>query len=199
MGKTTLLRSVMGLLSPVAGTITFRDVDLVRLAPFEIARLGIAIVPQGRRIFPSLRVEEHLTVAANNRNGAVAGTADWTADRIFDLFPGLEVRRRNFAGNLSGGEQQMLAIARSLMTNPQLVLMDEPSEGLAPIIVERLQEVISSIVKQGVAVLLVEQNLRLGLECGDRVHILSKGQVVWGGDSEELERDVAIQKRWLGV
>lgn len=195
MGKTTLIRSVIGLLKPASGSVNFDGAELVGMPPFQIARLGVALVPQGRRVFPSLRVEENLMVAATR----AGDNPRWTTDRVFELFPRLEERRRAYAGTLSGGEQQMLAIGRALMTNPRFLLMDEPSEGLAPIIVRRLRDVIGSIVDDGLSVLLVEQNLRLGLDLGNQVYILSKGEVVWEGVSDQLDEDPAAQKRWLGI
>ncbi len=197
MGKTTLVRSIMGLSPPRAGRIRMDGVELVGRQPFEIAQLGLALVPQGRRVFPSLSVEENLTLAG--RAPGPARGAAWDLERIYDLFPNLKVRRQNRAGQLSGGEQQMLAIGRALMTNPRLVLMDEPSEGLAPVVAERVAEVIRSLRGQRLAILLVEQNYRLGVDLADHVYILSKGVVVWAGDAATLDASDQVKQTFLGV
>jgi branched-chain amino acid transport system ATP-binding protein len=197
MGKTTLIRSLMGLTPPRSGRIRWDGVDLVGKEPFDIARLGLALVPQGRHVFPSLSVEENLTLAARSQpNGGGEG---WTLTRIYDLFPQLKDRRQNRGGQLSGGEQQMLAIARALMTNPRLLLMDEPSEGLAPVIVEKVAAVIQGLRGEKLSILLVEQNYRLGVDSADHVHILSKGTVVWDGKPEALEAAENIKHTHLGV
>jgi branched-chain amino acid transport system ATP-binding protein len=195
MGKTTLIRSVMGLTPPRSGRIGLDGVELTGKEPFDIAKLGLGLVPQGRHIFPSLSVEENLTLAA--RPGA--NGAGWTVERVYELFPNLAQRRQNRGGQLSGGEQQMLAIGRALMTNPRILLMDEPSEGLAPVIVERVAEVIQSLRGQELSILLVEQNYRLGVDCADRVYILSKGVVVWEGDPKQLESAQDVKHTHLGV
>ena len=194
MGKTTLIRSLMGLTPPRSGRVAMDGVELTGRAPFEIARLGLALVPQGRHVFPSLSVEENLTLAARSGDGP-----GWDLPRTYELFPQLAARRRNRAGQLSGGEQQMLAIGRALMTNPRLLLMDEPSEGLAPVVVERVAEVISGLRGQRLSILLVEQNYRLGIQVADRVSILSKGVVVWEGAPAELEAADDVRHQHLGV
>ena len=197
MGKTTLIRSLMGLTPPRSGRIQMDGVDLVGKEPFDIARLGLALVPQGRHVFPSLSVEENLTLAARSQpNGGGEG---WDLERIYDLFPQLKDRRQNRGGQLSGGEQQMLAIGRALMTNPRLLLMDEPSEGLAPVIVERVAAVIQGLRGKKLSILLVEQNYRLGVDSADHVHILSKGTVVWEGKPHELEAAENVKHTHLGV
>ncbi|SRR6266487_3921681 len=198
MGKTTLIRSLMGLSPPRSGSIRLDDRELVGLPPFEIAQRGLALVPQGRHVFRSLTVDENLTLAARRRDGHDAASA-WTLERVYDTFPNLKARRRNRGGDLSGGEQQMLAIGRALMTNPQILLMDEPSEGLAPVIVERVAEVIRSLRGQRLSILLVEQNFRLGMDAGDHVYILSKGVVVWEGPPRELEGAEDVKQTHLGV
>jgi branched-chain amino acid transport system ATP-binding protein len=196
MGKTTLIRSLMGLTPPLSGHVRFDGVELTGKPPFKIAQLGLALVPQGRQVFPSLTVEENLTLAAGRpSNGAV----EWTVDRLYELFPNLKERRRNRAGALSGGEQQMLAIGRALMTNPRLVLMDEPSEGLAPIIVDKVQEVIEGLCSERLSILLVEQNYRLGVDLASHVYILSKGAVVWEGSPAGLEAAEDVKEAHLGV
>ncbi len=198
MGKTTLIRSLMGLSPPRSGSIRLEGRELVGLPPFEIAQRGLGLVPQGRHVFRSLTVDENLTLAARLRNGGDAASA-WTLERVYDTFPNLKARRRNRGGELSGGEQQMLAIGRALMTNPQILLMDEPSEGLAPVIVERVAEVIRGLRGQKLSILLVEQNFRLGMDTGDHVYILSKGVVVWEGPPARLEAAEDVKRTHLGV
>jgi len=195
MGKTTLIRSLMGLSPPRSGSIKLDGKELVGLQPFEIAKLGLALVPQGRHIFRSLTVDENLTLAARGSNGQDS----WNLEHVYEIFPQLKARRRNSGSQLSGGEQQMLAIARALMTNPRILLMDEPSEGLAPVIVERVSEVIKGLRGQKLSILLVEQNYRLGVEAADHVYILSKGVVVWEGKPEALEAAEKVRQTHLGV
>ena len=197
MGKTTLIRSLMGLTPPRSGRIQMDGVDLVGKEPFDIARLGLALVPQGRHVFPSLSVEENLTLAARGQHNG--GGSDWNLNRVYEVFPQLESRRQHRGSQLSGGEQQMLAIGRALMTNPRLLLMDEPSEGLAPVIVEKVAAVIQSLRGEKLSILLVEQNYRLGVDSADHVHILSKGTVVWDGKPQELEAADQIKHTHLGV
>jgi branched-chain amino acid transport system ATP-binding protein len=191
MGKTTLVNTIMGLLRPRSGSIALDSAELAGLAPFQVAQRGLALVPQGRRIFGSLSVEENLTLGA--RPGA------WTASRVYDLFPQLAARRRHRGGQLSGGEQQMLAIGRALLTNPSLLLMDEPSEGLAPVIVERVGEIVSDLREAGLGIFLVEQNYRLAVSSADRIYILSKGKIVWSGTSPELDAADDIRESHLGL
>jgi branched-chain amino acid transport system ATP-binding protein len=192
MGKTTLVRSVAGLTPPRRGRIVLAGVDVARTPPHRIARQGIAIVPQGRQLFPSLTLEENLTL------GARPGGA-WTLERAYELFPGLAARRRHRGNELSGGEQQMAAIARALLTSPRLLLMDEPSEGLAPIIIQRLQEVIALLREEGLSILLVEQNYRMGIDLADHVYVLSKGHVAWEGAPAALEDADDVRHTHLGV
>jgi branched-chain amino acid transport system ATP-binding protein len=192
MGKTTLVRSVAGLTPPRRGRIVLAGVDVARRPPHKVARQGIAIVPQGRQLFPSLTLEENLTL------GARPGGA-WTLDRVYEVFPGLAGRRRHRGNELSGGEQQMAAIARALLTSPKLLLMDEPSEGLAPIIIHRLQEVIALLREEGLSILLVEQNYRMGIDLADRVYVLSKGHVAWEGTPAALEAADEVRHTHLGV
>ena len=191
MGKTTLVNTIMGLLRPRSGSIASDSAELAGLAPFQVAQRGLALVPQGRRIFGSLSVEENLTLGA--RPGA------WTSSRVYDLFPQLAARRRHRGGQLSGGEQQMLAIGRALLTNPSLLLMDEPSEGLAPVIVERVGEIVSDLRDQGLGIFLVEQNYRLAVSSADRIYILSKGKIVWSGTAAELDAADDIRESHLGL
>jgi branched-chain amino acid transport system ATP-binding protein len=197
MGKTTLIRSIIGFARPRLGRVHFDGRDITRLPSHEIAHLGIGLVPQGRRIFPSLTVLEHLTVAA--RGGPANGEGAWTPARVFDLYPRLREREANRGSTLSGGEQQMLAIARALTTNPRLLLMDEPSEGLAPLLVKELGASIARLRSAGLSILLVEQNLPMALSIADEVYVLSKGRVVYHGTPAELSRDAAVKQRYLGV
>jgi branched-chain amino acid transport system ATP-binding protein len=196
MGKTTLIRSIMGLTPPTVrqGELRFRGQTLLGLQPHEIAAQRIAIVPQGRRLFASLTVTEHMTMLKS-----VRATKGWTVDRIFTLFPRLAERRHHLAGQLSGGERQMLAIARALVIDPELILMDEPSEGLAPIMVRQLEGIVRDLKKDGLSILLVEQNLYTALAVADRIYILETGKVVHEGTSSEIARDPSSFGRYLGV
>ena len=193
MGKTTLIRSIVGFTPPRAGRIVFKDRDITGWVSNRIVALGLGLVPQGRRVFPSLTVEENLTVAARGNGGV------WTIDRVMDLFPRLRGRGANRAGKLSGGEQQMLAIARALMTNPELLVMDEPTEGLAPLLVREVGRVIQSLKAQGLSILLVEQNLPLALRVVDHVHVLSRGRIVHSSSPDELWRNEDVKTRYLGL
>ncbi len=193
-GKTTTLRSIMRMVTPRRGTVTFEGRNISRLATFEIARARIAFVQETRAILPSLTVEENLAVAA--RPIAEGG---WTIEQIFHDFPNLAARRRNGGTQLSGGEQQMLAIARALVANPRLMLLDEPSEGLAPLIIRRIADIIHGLKRAGMTMLLVEQNFALATELADHVVVLGKGRVRWTGSSEELRKADQIRQTWLGV
>jgi len=195
MGKTTLIETMMGLLPARQGEIALDGVSLRNREPFQIAKRGVALVPQGRHVFASLSVEENLTLGARGGGGPNA----WTLERVYDLFPNLSRRRKNRGSDLSGGEQQMLAIGRAIMTNPQVLLMDEPSEGLAPVIVDLVGEVILLLKKEGLCVFLVEQNYNLAVETADQVYILAGGQVVWNGSPAELEGSPAVRHEHLGV
>jgi branched-chain amino acid transport system ATP-binding protein len=195
MGKTTTLRSIIGFTPPRRGTIEFRGEPIIGLSPHIIARKGIGLVPQGRRIFASLSVAENLTMAAATRNKS----NPWTLDHVYTLFPSLKRRSTNKGTFLSGGEQQMLAIARALMINPDLLLMDEPSESLAPIIVQEIGKIITGLKQRGYSILLVEQNLGLALAVADYVYILSKGQVAYEGRPEQLEADEQARFKYLGA
>ncbi len=197
MGKTTLIRSIIGFARPRQGRVLLDGRDITRLSSHQIAQLGIGLVPQGRRIFPSLTVLEHLTVAA--RGGPDNGGRAWTPARVFDLYPKLREREANRGSTLSGGEQQMLAIARALTTNPRLLLMDEPSEGLAPLLVRELGASIGRLRSAGLSILLVEQNLPMALSIADEVYVLSKGRVVYQGTPVELARDAVVKQQYLGV
>jgi branched-chain amino acid transport system ATP-binding protein len=193
-GKTTTILTVMGYLQPRPGRIRYRDRDIAGLPPYEVARLGFGFVPQERGIFPSLTVRENLTVFARaGRKGF------WTLQRIFDLFPVLHARERNLGFQLSGGEQQMLSIARALMLNPAMLLLDEPSEGLAPMIVQQIIEVLARLKQEGLAILLVEQSLRTAFAVGDRHHVLNKGEICFSGSAAELENNEFVLRNYLSV
>ena len=194
-GKTTTLRSIMRMARPRRGRVTFDGQDISALATFEIARARIAFVQETRAIFPSLTVEENLGIAARSS----ANGDGWTMERIFDDFPQLAARRRNGGTQLSGGEQQMLAMARALVANPRLLLLDEPSEGLAPLIVRQIADIIVKLKQAGMTMLLVEQNFALATEVADDVVILGKGRVRWSGTSAQLRGADDVRHTWLGV
>ena len=192
-GKTTTILTVMGYLRPRRGAIRCNGRNIGGLPPYAVARLGFGFVPQERGIFPSLSVRENLTVFARRQKGY------WTLQRIFELFPSLQARERNLGFQLSGGEQQMLSIARALMLNPALLLLDEPSEGLAPMIVQEIIEVLKHLKGEGLAILLVEQNLRVALAVADRHHVLNKGEICFTGDSAALENNEPVLRNYLSV
>jgi len=193
-GKTTTILTVMGYLHPRPGRIRYDGRDIAVLPPYLVARLGFGFVPQERGIFPSLTVRENLTTFA--RSG---GSGYWTLPRIFELFPQLQSRERNLGFELSGGEQQMLSIARALMLNPRVLLLDEPSEGLAPMIVQEIVKVLARLKQEGLAILLVEQNLPTAFTVGDRHHVMNKGEICFTGSSAELERDDVVLRNYLSV
>ena len=194
VGKTTLVNSIVGFNPPRRGRVVFKDDDITAKSSFETVRNGMGLVPQGRRVFPTLTVEENLLVAQRNvdRHG-------WSLDRVYAVFPRLHERRGQRAKTLSGGEQQMLAIGRALMTNPDCLIMDEPSEGLAPIIIQDLWEAIGQLKKEGMSILLVEQNVHLALKLVDHVNIMSKGQVVYSSTPDELRANDVVKSRYLGI
>jgi branched-chain amino acid transport system ATP-binding protein len=194
VGKTTLIRSVIGFTPPRTGAIRFAGEPIEKLPSHAIARRGVGLVPQGRRVFPSLTVEENLRI------GGVPGRAGrWSLDAVYELFPRLQERRGNYGGQLSGGEQQMVAIARALMSNPVLLLMDEPSEGLAPLIVQELERTLRRLKETGLAIVLVEQNLPLALALADTAYIISKGRVVFDGDPNVIRTDAGVRTTYLGI
>ena len=193
MGKTTLIRSIIGFTPPRRGRVLFKERDITGWPSNRVVGLGLGLVPQGRRVFPSLTVDENLAVAAKRNGGP------WTSARVMELFPRLRERRENRAGKLSGGEQQMLAIARALMTNPELLLMDEPTEGLAPLLVREVGGVIENLKSQGLSILLVEQNLPLALRLADQVHVLSRGRIVHSSAPQALWENEEIKRRYLGL
>jgi branched-chain amino acid transport system ATP-binding protein len=195
-GKTTTILTIMGYLQPRPGRIRYKGRDIAGLPPYALARLGFGFVPQERGIFPSLTVRENLTVFARTGRG---GAGSWTLPRIFELFPALQARQRNLGFQLSGGEQQMLSIARALMLNPSLLLLDEPSEGLAPIIVQQIIEVLLRLKREGLAIVLVEQNLSAAFAVGDRHHVMNKGEICFSGSTAQLERDDFVLREYLSV
>lgn len=195
-GKTTTLKAIVGLLPAKGGSIAFRGRDITNLANYRIARLGIAYVPETRAIFPSLTVEENLALAARLKPAA---ERRWTLTRIFDFFPRLQERRGNGGNELSGGEQQMLSIARALLMNPLLLLLDEPSEGLAPIVVKQIHDKLGELKSEGLSMILVEQNFGFATSLADDVCIIGRGQVVWSGSPAQIRRDAKLKARWLGV
>jgi branched-chain amino acid transport system ATP-binding protein len=194
VGKSTLVNSIVGFTPPRRGKIVFKGQDITQTSSFETVRSGMGLVPQGRRVFPTLSVEENLLVAERNvdRHG-------WNLERVYDLFPRLRERRNQRAKTLSGGEQQMLAIGRGLMTNPDCLIMDEPSEGLAPIIIQGVWEAVEKLKAEGLSILLVEQNASLALKLVDYVHVMSKGQVVYSAKPEELSANEQIKASYLGI
>jgi branched-chain amino acid transport system ATP-binding protein len=192
MGKTTLIRSIVGFTPPRRGRVSFRGADITGWPPFHRIERGMALVPQGRRIFASLSVRENLDVARG-------GQGRWNVARVYELFPRLRERATNRANKLSGGEQQMLAIGRSLMSNPDLLLMDEPTEGLAPLLVAQVGQVIGELKRAGLSILLVEQNLPMAAAVADRVHVLNRGAIVYSGTPAELLADEDVKSRYLGV
>jgi branched-chain amino acid transport system ATP-binding protein len=194
VGKTTLINSIVGFNPPRRGKIIFKGIDISQVSSFETVRGGMGLVPQGRRVFPSLSVEENLLVAARGieRHG-------WDLERVYALFPRLRERRNQRARTLSGGEQQMLAIGRGLMTNPDCLIMDEPSEGLAPIIIQGVWEAIGKLKQEGLSILLVEQNASLALKLVDYVHVMSKGQVVYSARPDELWANDRVKSSYLGI
>jgi branched-chain amino acid transport system ATP-binding protein len=194
VGKSTLVNSIVGFNPPRRGKILFKGADITQVSSFETIRSGMGLVPQGRRVFPTLSVEENLLVAERSpeRHG-------WSLERVYALFPRLQERRSQRAKTLSGGEQQMLAIGRGLMTNPDCLIMDEPSEGLAPIIIQGVWEAIGKLKEEGLSILLVEQNAALAIKLVDYVHVMSKGQVVYSAPPQELWANNEIKSKFLGI
>src|SRR4051812_21899051 len=196
MGKTTTVRSIMGLTRCTKGSIAFRGKPIERLAPDRIARAGIALVPEGRQIFPNLTVRENLVAFAGNRSG---GKDPWTVERIFSLFPNLGSRQENFGSQLSGGEQQMLAIGRALVTNPHLLILDEATEGLAPLVREEIWNCLRRLRAAGQTVIVIDKYVERLVELADRHTIIERGRVAWQGSSAQLDADRALWHRYLGV
>jgi branched-chain amino acid transport system ATP-binding protein len=196
MGKTTTIRSVMGLTPAREGRIYFGGREIQDISSYAVARLGLGLVPEGRQIFPNLTVEENLVATAHNRVGA---KTPWTLARIYELFPGIAERRTNMGNQLSGGEQQMLAVGRALMTNPHLLILDEATEGLAPLIRQEIWNTLEKLKAAGQSILVVDKNVDALARIADRHYIIEKGRVVWTGSSPDLQADKELQHRYLGV
>jgi branched-chain amino acid transport system ATP-binding protein len=196
MGKTTTVRTIMGLLRPTRGAIRFRGIPQHGRPCHEIARAGIGLVPEGRQVFPNLTVEENLIATAARGRG---GRAPWTLDRVFALFPQLAERRRHLGRHLSGGEQQMVAVGRALMTNPELLILDEATEGLAPLVRAEIWRCLAALKANGQAILVIDKNVAPLKRLADRHYILEKGRVVWSGDSATLSASLEVQHAYLGV
>jgi len=196
-GKTTTIHTIAGMHKLQKGSIRFKGKPVQSLASYQISSEGIGLVPQGRRIFPSLTIRENLTMAA--RKNGKDNENEWDIEKIYELFPVLKEREKNMGTQLSGGQQQMLAIGRALMTNPQFLLMDEPSEGLAPVIIEQVGDIVTKIKESGLSILIVEQNISLACQVADEILIMNKGTIVWNGTPEELLENEEIQHKYLGV
>jgi branched-chain amino acid transport system ATP-binding protein len=196
MGKTTTVRAIMGLIRPAGGRVTFDGADITGQPPHRIAQRGIGLVPEGRQVFPTLTVEENLIATAANRSGRAPR---WTLKAVMDLFPRLAERRRNLGARLSGGEQQMLAIGRALMTNPRLLILDEATEGLAPIIRAEIWAVLARLRAEGQAILLIDKNLAAIQRLADRHVVIEKGRVVWTGSSQALSTAPEVRDTYLHV
>jgi branched-chain amino acid transport system ATP-binding protein len=195
VGKSTTLKSIMGLVAPTQGLVTFKGAAIAGMPPYRIARLGLGYVPEERRIFPTITVRENLLMGM--KHAALNG--GWTPERVYQFFPRLREREQQRAGTLSGGEQQMLTIGRTLMGNPELVLVDEPTEGLAPMIVEQVERILGEIHRSGIPVLLVEQSMETALALAQRAYVMSKGQVVFSGSMRELQDNDGVRKQYLEV
>jgi branched-chain amino acid transport system ATP-binding protein len=196
-GKSTTIHTIAGLHKSQKGNIRFKDHAVSSLSAHQISRRGIGLVPQGRRIFASLTIEENLTVAS--RKNGPGDDSGWELEKVYGLFPVLKEREKNLGTQLSGGQQQMLAIGRALMTNPQFLLMDEPSEGLAPVIIDQVGDIICKLKEEGLSILMVEQNISLACQAADEILIMNKGTIVWQGTPNELLENKNIQQKYLGV
>jgi len=199
MGKTTLMRSIIGFTPPRRGQLWFKGVDVTRMPSYRIAQMGMGIIPQGRRIFPSLSVRENLDIAARRQSAKGGESSRWTLARGFGLFPRLQERLLHPGGALSGGEQQMLASARALIGNPDFLLLDEPTEGLAPLLVRELGRVIQQLKEDGLSMLLVEQNLPFALKVADYVYVMSKGRIIYESSPQVLAQNEDVKARHLGI
>jgi len=199
VGKSTTLKSIMGIVRPLTGNVLFNGRELVGRHPFQIARRGVGYVPEDRRIFKSLTVHENLLMGVQKAKDSGVCEAPWTIDKIFQIFPNLRERRNNKGSHLSGGEQQMLTVARTLMGNPKLILVDEPTEGLAPLIVKDVLEMLAAVRKSGVTVLMVEQNFKAAIKVADRFYVMAKGQMVFDGDKAALLAAEDVRKNYLEV
>ncbi len=198
MGKTTTVRSILGLLRPRGGAITFAGSAIAGLPAYRVAQAGIGLVPEGRQIFPNLSVHENLVATARPPRAGTSGEA-WTLERLYALFPRLAERQANMGNQLSGGEQQMLAIGRALMTNPRLLILDEATEGLAPLIRAEIWRVLAALKQTGQSILVIDKNVEALSRIADRHYILEKGRIAWSGDSAALRGDAALRGRYLGV
>jgi branched-chain amino acid transport system ATP-binding protein len=196
MGKTTTVLSIMGVVQPRGGRVRMQGKPISGLPSFRVAQAGLGLVPEGRQVFPNLTVHENLVATAANRGGA--GPA-WTLERVYGLFPGLAERQRHYGNQLSGGEQQMLAIARALMTNPRLLILDEATEGLAPLVRADIYRSIERLKAEGLSLLVIDKDVRALTRIADRHYVLEKGRVVWSGSSAELGENRDVQHRYLGV
>jgi branched-chain amino acid transport system ATP-binding protein len=196
MGKTTLIRSLLGIKSPQAGSVRFEGTEITGHSSDKIARMGLAVVPEGRQVFPNLSVDEHLTAFAARRNGAAQ---PWTPESVYALFPRLAERKKNMGNQLSGGEQQMLAIGRALVTNPKLLILDEATEGLAPLIREEIWQCLTRLRQAGQTLVVVDKYVNRLVQIADRHLILERGSVAWHGSSAELDQDRSLWHRYLGV
>jgi len=196
MGKTTTVRSIMGIVRPKQGTISFQNASLVGLPSYRIAQAGIGLVPEGRQVFPNLTVRENLLATAANRRG---GSDPWTLERVYLFFPNLKARSNNYGNQLSGGEQQMLAIGRALMTNPRLLILDEATEGLAPLVRSEIYRSIERLKAEGLSILLIDKDVRALTRAADVHYVLEKGRVLWTGTSAQLAASQDVQHRYLGV
>jgi branched-chain amino acid transport system ATP-binding protein len=196
MGKTTTVRSIMGIVRPQGGKISFLGREILGVPSYRIAQAGVGLVPEGRQVFPNLTVRENLIATAANRSGS---GEPWTLERIFDLFPNLKQRQGNYGNQLSGGEQQMLAIGRALMTNPRLLILDEATEGLAPLIRIEIFNSIERLKASGLSILVIDKDVKALSRVADRHYVLEKGRVVWSGTSSDLSANSDMQQRYLGV
>jgi len=196
MGKTTTIRSIMGIVPPRAGTISFEGRAIQGLPPYRVAQTGLGLVPEGRQVFPNLTVRENLVATAGNRIGS---QAPWRVETVFELFPQLAARARSLGGALSGGEQQMLAIGRALMTNPRLLILDEATEGLAPLVRAEIWRCVERLKSRGQSILIIDKDVSTLTRIADQHYILEKGQIVWSGTSVELRLRADVQHRYLGI
>jgi len=200
MGKSTALKSIMGIKSPKSGLIIFKDKDIAGSPPYKVARAGIAYVPEERRIFPNLTVYDNLVMGIKHGRAQKKDTANgWTVEKVFDHFPEIARRSDQKGGSLSGGEQQMLAIGRSLMGNPELLMVDEPTEGLSPILVQEVRDMLVQIKEEGVSILLVEHNIKMALSVSDRVYLMAKAYLAFEGTVAELEAHPEIKAKYLEI
>jgi len=197
VGKTTTLKSTIGLVKPRSGEVLFKGQNVSGTPPYTIAKLGVGYVPEDRRIFPTLTLRENLLMGI--KSGQKGNRDGWTIEKVYKYFPALQAKEKQKGGHLSGGEQQMLTIARTLMGNPEVLLIDEPTEGLAPLIVDTVEEVIQDIHQQGIPILLVEQNMRVALRLAERIYVISKGKIVFQGTCQELKDAQEIREKYLEV